>query len=75
MANAAADIADKPKLSAKDEVRALLERLPDNVTLEDIQYHLDVVVKVLEAEASLERGEGIPHDEVFREFEEKWRAQ
>ncbi len=45
--------ADKPqaKLSAKDEVRALLDRLPDDVTLEDIQYHLDVVVKVLEAEA------------------------
>lgn len=61
--------------SAKDEVRALLDRLPDTVTLEDIQYHLDVVVKVLEAEASLERGEGIPHDEVFREFEEKWRAR
>ena len=61
--------------SAKDEVRALLDRLPDTVTLEDIQYHLDVVVKVLEAEASFERGEGIPHDEVFREFEEKWRAR
>ena len=65
----------RPKLSPKDEVRALLDRLPDTVTLEDIQYHLDVVVKVLEAEAQLERGEGIPHDEVFREFEEKWRAR
>ena len=31
----------------------LLDRLPDDVTLEDIQYHLDVVMKVLEAEASL----------------------
>ena len=47
-------------------MRALLDRLPDTVTLEDIQYHLDVVVKVLEAEASLERGEGIPHEEVKR---------
>jgi hypothetical protein len=75
MADAAASIAAKPKLSAKDEVRALLDRLPDDVTLEDIQYHLDVVVKVLEAEASLERGEGIPHEEVFREFEEKWRGR
>lgn len=65
----------RPKLAPKDEVRALLDRLPDTVTLEDIQYHLDVVVKVLEAEASLDRGEGIPHDEVFKEFEEKWRAR
>ena len=44
-------VAAKVKLSTKDEVRALLDRLPDDVTLEDIQYHLDVVVKVLEAEA------------------------
>lgn len=42
----AADIAAKPKLAAKDEVRALLDRLPDDATLEDIRYHLDVVIKV-----------------------------
>jgi len=75
MAAETADVAVKPKLSAKDEVRALLDRLPDGVTLEDIQYHLDVVVKVLEAEAQLDRGEGIPHEEVFREFEDKWRER
>jgi plasmid stabilization system protein ParE len=33
---ATTEIAAKPKLSAKDEVRALLDRLPDTVTLEDI---------------------------------------
>ena len=59
------------KLSAKDEVRALLDRLPDDATPEDIQYHLDVVVKVLEAEASLERGEGITQEEFDRRFA-KW---
>jgi toxin ParE1/3/4 len=70
----AADIAVKPQLSGKDEVRALLNRLPDSVTLEDIAYHLDVVIKVLEAEAS-HPSDDIPHEEVFREFEEKWRGQ
>lgn len=34
----------KPNLPAKDEVRALLDRLPDAVTLEDIHYHLDVYI-------------------------------
>jgi hypothetical protein len=72
--NATAEKAVRPKLSPKDEVRALLERLPDTVTLEDIQYHLDVVVKVLEAEASLERGEGIPHEEVKRQIVQ-WFAE
>jgi hypothetical protein len=69
----AATVAAKPGLSAKDEVRALLDRLPDNLTLEDIQYHLDVYTKVLEAERSTEPD--IPHEEVFKEFEDKWRGQ
>jgi hypothetical protein len=68
-----AEVAVRSKLSPKDEVRALLDRLPDNVTLEDIQYHLDVVIKVLEAESSTEPD--IPHDEVFKEFEDEWRGQ
>ena len=63
-----AAIAAKPQLSPKDEVRALLDRLPDAVTLEDIQYHLDVVVKVLEAEAQADRGEGITQEEFDRRF-------
>jgi hypothetical protein len=63
---------DRTKLSAKDEVRALLDRLPDNVTLEDIQYHLDVVVKVLEAEA--DTSGDIPHEEAKRQFAQ-WFAK
>jgi len=31
---------------AKQEVEALLEKLPDECTLEDIQYHLYVIEKV-----------------------------
>jgi hypothetical protein len=30
----------------KDEVTALLKKLPDDCTLEDVQYHLDVIEKV-----------------------------
>jgi len=73
MANNDADTAIREKLSAKDEVRALLDRLPDEVTLEDIQYHLDVVIKVLEAEASDSRDD-IPHEEMKRQFA-KWLAE
>ena len=66
-----AEMTTRPKLCAKDEVRALLDRLPDTVTLEDIQYHLGVVIKVLEAEAQLGRGEGITQDEFDRRFD-RW---
>jgi len=32
--------------TAKDDVSALLEKLPDNASYEDIQYHLYVLEKV-----------------------------
>ncbi len=32
--------------SLKEEVTALLERLPDDSTIEDVQYHLYVLEKV-----------------------------
>jgi hypothetical protein len=33
-------------MTAKQEVQTLLERLPDNCSIEDIQYHLYVLEKV-----------------------------
>jgi hypothetical protein len=60
-----------PTLPPKDEVRALLDRLPDTVTLEDIRYHLDVVIKVYEAEVGIAAGGGITHDQ-FKERFAKW---
>jgi len=33
-------------MTAKQEVRSLLQKLPDNCTLEDIQYHLYVIEKI-----------------------------
>lgn len=33
-------------MTAKEEVRTLLEKLPDNCSIEDIQYHLYVIEKV-----------------------------
>jgi len=32
--------------TVKDEVRSLLRRLPDDCTLEDVQYHLYVIEKI-----------------------------
>jgi hypothetical protein len=33
-------------MTAKQEARSLLEKLPDNCSIEDIQYHLYVLEKV-----------------------------
>jgi hypothetical protein len=32
--------------TAKDEVKAILDKLPDDCSLEDVQYHLYVVEKI-----------------------------
>ena len=60
-----------PSLAPKDEVRALLDRLPETVTLEDIRYHLDVVIKVYEAEVGIAAGGSINQEEFDRKFA-KW---
>lgn len=71
-----ADIDTEPKsaidaLDPKDQVRRLLDNLPDDVTLEDIQYHLGVVIKVRRSEERAEREGWIPHEEVERRLA-KW---
>ena len=52
--------------TAKDEVRELLDNLPDDASLEDIQYHLYVRQKIQRGFAAAEQGRTIPHEEVVR---------
>jgi predicted transcriptional regulator of viral defense system len=59
--------------TTKDRVRQLLKSLPDNCTLEDVQYGLYVLQKIQNGEEQIERGEGIPH-EVVKERFQKWLA-
>ena len=52
--------------TAKDEVRDLLENLPDDSSLEDIQYHLYVRQKVQKGLEAAENGRTINHEEAAR---------
>lgn len=52
--------------TAKDEVRELLANLPDDASLEDIQYHLYVRQKIQRGLAAAEQGRTIAHEEVVR---------
>ena len=56
--------------TAKDEVRELLDNLPDDASLEDIQYHLYVLQKIRMGEEAAHAGMVIPHEEVMRELAE-----
>jgi predicted transcriptional regulator len=56
----------------KDAVRALLDRLPDDCSLEDVLYHLYVKQKIDAGLADAEAGKPIPHEQVAEELRRKW---
>jgi len=59
-------------MEAKDAVRALLNRLPDHCTLDDILYHLYVMQPVEKGKADLAREQLVPHEQVAEELGRKW---
>ena len=61
-----------PVMSTKDSVRALLDRLPDDCSLEDVLYHLYVVQQVELGLAEADAGNVIPHEQVVQELERRW---
>jgi hypothetical protein len=58
--------------ATKQRVRDLLERLPDDCSLDDVVYHLYVMQKVEAGLADAEAGRLIPHDAVAAELRRKW---
>jgi len=52
--------------TAKEEVRDLLEKLPDDASLDDIQYHIYVCQKIRKGLDAADRGEVISQEEAER---------
>jgi predicted transcriptional regulator len=57
--------------SAKQDAVAMINSLPDDVSIEEIQYRLYVLDHIRAGLSELEAGHGIPHEEVKAEFA-KW---
>ena len=51
-------------MTAKETVRALLDRLPDDCTIDEVLYHLYVVQAVGEGVADAQTDRVIPHEQV-----------
>ena len=58
-------------VTAKQEVESLLSKLPDDCSLEDIQYHLYVIEKVRQGLEAAETEGTISQDEADRPLD-KW---
>ena len=55
-------------MTAKELVRRLLDGLPDDATIEDVQYQIYVLQKIRAGEEDLEAGKTVTHDEVMRDL-------
>jgi hypothetical protein len=51
-------------MTTKDQVRQVLDELPEDCTLEDVQYRLYVIEKVTRSLEAADRGEVISQDEM-----------
>ncbi len=59
-------------MQVKRSVQALLDRLPDDCSLDDVQYHLYVLQSIERGQADANAGRTISHQEVARELRKKW---
>ena len=49
--------------SLKKSVEKMIRNLPDDSTVEDIQYHLYVLDKIQKGQQAIRDGKGISHEE------------
>jgi hypothetical protein len=59
-------------MTTKERVRDLLDRLPDDCSIDDVLYHLYVVQAIERGLADAEAGRTIPHEQVAEEMRQKW---
>jgi hypothetical protein len=60
------------KMTAKQTVRELLDRMPDDCSLEDVQYHLYVAQAVDQGKSDLAKSRTIPQEQAAATLRRKW---
>ena len=59
-------------MTTKEQVRAPLDRLPEDCTLDDVQYHLYVVQAVDRGDEDIKDGRTVSHAQVAAALRRKW---
>ena len=55
-------------MTTKELIRKLLDQMPDDATIEDIQYQIFVLQKIQAGEEDLESGRIMTHDQVMQDL-------
>ncbi len=58
--------------STKQILRQLLDELPDDATIADVQYRLYIIDAVNRGRDEIASGAGIPHEQVAADLRAKW---
>lgn len=61
-------------MQTKETVQALLDRLPDDCSLDDVLYHLYAVQAIAQGQADSKAGRTLSHQEVAEVLRRKWLA-
>ena len=61
-------------MQVKKTVRELLDRLPDDCSMDDVLYHLYVLQAAALGRADADAGRTMSHEDVARELRKKWMA-
>ena len=61
-------------MRAKETVRAVLDQLPDDCSLDDVLYHVYVLQAIERGRADIEAGRTISQEQVAEELRRKWLA-
>jgi hypothetical protein len=59
-------------MTTKETVRAILDRLPDNCSIDDVLYQLYVVQAVGLGDADVPVGRTLSHEQVDADLRRKW---
>ena len=59
-------------MEAKEAVRALLDRLPDDCSMDDVLYHLYVLRAIERGQADVAAGRTLSHEQVEEELRSRW---
>ncbi len=59
-------------MSTKEAVLDLARKLPDDCSLDDIQYHLYVLQTIEHGRVEVAQGSTVSHEEVKQELRAKW---
>jgi hypothetical protein len=61
-------------MGTKQAVLDLLGKLPEDCSLDDIQYHLYVLQTIERGRQEIAQGKKLSHEDVMRELKVKWQS-